>query len=193
MAQDSEQAKAGRTQAGTFAKGTSGNPTGKRRSDASEVRKDGFVNAFTGHGTTRDRRTSTTHKTNSLNDVQAIDLRRGNWLAARICEALDDDAFRRGYELKIADKEDAETAMDAIEDLEINKKVEQAGQMERTAGGAALFPVLDGALGDLSEPLVLEECQPSKIGSLLAIHLLEPRARPIQLVHEAHRSEVRAA
>lgn len=138
------------------------------------VRKDGFVNTFTGHGTDRDRRTATTHATGVVVDINAIDLRRGNWLAAKICEALDDDAFRRGYELKLDDKEQAEAVTNAAELLGVNKKVEFAGQMERTAGGCALFPVLDGALGDLSEPLVLDAGEP-RIGKVQAIHLLEPR------------------
>lgn len=171
-------ATAGRRKNGTFAPGTSGNPFGRRlRADAREatvVRADGLVNLLTGHGTTRDRRTQTTHQTCPVTDVQAIDLRRGNWLAGKICEALDDDAFRRGYELKLEDKEEAETVCDAIKDLGIDKKVETAGQMERTCGGAALFPVLDGALGDLSEPLELDPKDP-RIGKVLAVHLLEPR------------------
>lgn len=166
----------GRRADGTFAPGTSGNPFGRRiRADAKpEARHDGLINVFTGHGTDRDRRTSTYHQTAVVIDENAIDLRRGNWIAARICELLDDDAFRRGYELKLDDKEEAETVMDAVEDLGINKKAEQAGQMERTAGGAALFPVLDGALGDLNEPLVLDPKEP-RIGKVLALHLLEPR------------------
>lgn len=152
---------------GTFAPGTSGNPSGRRH--------DGYVNAFMGHGTTRDRRTYTRHQTAHVNDVQAIDLRRGNWLAARICELRDADAYRRAYELKLEDKDTAENVMAAIEGLGLNKKAMEAGQTEMTCGGAALFPVLDGALGKLEDPLELKEGEPSKIGKVLAIHLLEPR------------------
>jgi len=78
------------------------------------VRSDGLINAFTGHGTGRDRRRATFHHTRPVLDETALDLRRGNWIAARICELLDDDAFRRGYELKLDDKDTAETVTHAI-------------------------------------------------------------------------------
>jgi len=131
------------------------------------------VNAFLGHGTSRDRRTVTTHRTCNVGDIAAIDLRRGNWLAARVCELIDADAYRRGFELKLDDKEQAEQVMAAVEALCIGKRAMAAGQMERTCGGAVLFPVLDGALGDLAEPLELEDGP--RIATFRAIHLLEPR------------------
>ena len=156
---------------GTFPPGVSGNPAGRPRR---QQRADGYVNAFLGHGTTRDRRTVTTHRTCAVNDLTAIDLRRGNWLAARVCELPDADAFRRGFELKLDDKEQAEEVMGAAEALCIAKRVMAAGQMERTCGGAALFPVLEGALGPLDAPLELDAGSP-RIARVAAIHLLEPR------------------
>lgn len=163
----------GRRSNGTFAKGVSGNPTGRPRRDEGQKRSDGYVNAFLGHGTSRDRRIVTTHATCNVTDLQALDLRRGNWLAARVCELIDSEAFRRGYELKLDDKEEAEAVMKAAEKLCVNRWTRDAGQMERTCGGAALFPVLEGALGDLSTPLELEDGP--RIATITAIHLLEPR------------------
>jgi hypothetical protein len=103
--------------------------------------------------------------------MDAIDLRRGNWLAARICELLPADSFRRGFDVKITeDKETSEEIQAVVEEIGLVKKFIQAGQMERTTGGAALFPVLDGALGDMQAPLDV-----SKITTFRAVHLLEPR------------------
>jgi phage-related protein (TIGR01555 family) len=169
---------------GKFPPGVSGNPNGRPRKESRtdvvdapvperQPRRDGYSNRFTGHGTSRDPRRYTNHHTTILNDQQAIDLRRGNWLAGRICELLDADAFRRAYELKLQDKPLAEDVMSAVESRGINEKVKWAGQMERTVGGAALFPVLDGALGDLDEPLDLDNGP--RIVKVLAIHRIEPR------------------
>lgn len=46
--------------------------------------------------------------------------------------------------------------------------------MARAAGGAALFPVLEGSLPALSEPFVLEDVG-KRIVKVKALHLLEPR------------------
>lgn len=141
--------------------------------ESRQLREDGVYNRFTGHGTTDDRRIFTRHRTVPLMDEQAIDLRRGNWLAKRLVEWLPADCFRKGYTIKLQDKETAEALMAVAESLGVNQKIVQGGQMEDTTGGAALFPVLDGALGDLSEPLDLD-ANPRILG-IRAIHVLEPR------------------
>lgn len=147
---------------------------GNARVPRREPRNDGYVNAFTGTGTSRDRRTATRHQTRAVTDFDALDLRRGNWLAARIIEMGPVDAYRRGYELKLGDKAKAEKVQAAIEDLCLNEKLVEAAQKEREAGGAALLPVLEGAVGDWSEPLEIERDAP-RIAKVLAVHLLEPR------------------
>lgn len=168
---------------GSFKSGESGNAKGRPPKARREIRADGYVNAWTGHGTRRDRRSYTTHKTSIVNDITAIDLRRGNWLAARICELLPADALRRGYTLKLDDKETAEKAQTAIEELRLNEKIKQAWQMERTCGGAAIFPVFDGATGDISSPLTLED---PRILKVRAFHILEPR----ELVPERYYTDI---
>jgi phage-related protein (TIGR01555 family) len=157
---------------GQFPPGQSGNPAGRRAKQIRQVRADGYVNAFTGHGTRRDRRTATRHRTTIINDLEAIDQRRGNWLAKRIIELLPDEGIRRGYQLKMPTKKQAEQVQSALESLGLNDKVKEAWQMERTVGGSALFPVLDGAVGELHDPLDLET---PRIVSVKALHLLEAR------------------
>lgn len=170
-----EQDETGRAPNGQFPAGKSGNPNGRPPKQRRETRADGYVNGFTGHGTSRDRRTLTTHKTVVVSDIQAIDLRRGNWLAARICEALPEDAFRRGYTLKLEDPKIAKGVNDEIESLGFDQKFVAAWQMERACGGAALFPALEGAHGDLSEPLELDGDGGPRIAKVKAVQLFEPR------------------
>lgn len=163
-----DEPKSERTANGQFA---TGNPGRKRKR---ELRADGLVNAFTAHGTRRDVRSYTKHRTKALRDTEAIDLRRGNWLARKICEWLPSDCFRKGYKLSLpGDKELAEKVMTVAESLQLNQRIVEAGQMERAAGGAALFPVIEGALGSLSSPLELDKSP--RIVAVKAIHLLEPR------------------
>lgn len=143
------------------------NPTGKR------TRLDDIVNPYTGHGTANDSRIYTYHSTRPVTDREAMEMRRSNWLAKRICELKPSECFRRGYELKLEDKEQAEDVVAVAEGLCINKRLIEVGQLENTSGGGALFPVLDGALGDMSQPLDLDKSP--RIAKVRAVHLLEPR------------------
>lgn len=161
-----DEPKSERTANGRFATGNSG------RKRKREVRADGLVNAWSGHGTSRDPRTATQHITRPVMDLDGIDLRRGNWIARRICEWLPSDCFSKGYTLKLDDKKQAEDVMTVAEELGVSQKIVEAGAMERAAGGAALYPALEGALDDLSQPLDLKQ---PRIVRVNAIHLLEPR------------------
>lgn len=145
-----------------------------RAAPARSARADGIANAYTGTGTSRDRRTATYHYTRPVTDLEARDLRRGNWLAKRIIEMPPRDAYRRGYELKLGDKKISERVQSVLESQRVNRRLVEAAQKEREAGGAALLPVLDGAVGSLATPLVLER-DGSRIGKIRAVHLLEPR------------------
>jgi len=144
------------------------NPNGR-----AGVRTDGLINQYTAHGTADDRRTYTRHVTRYIPYERAVDLRRGNWIAKRICEWLPKECFSKGYTLKLEDKEIAEEVNAFAESLCLEEKLIDAGAMERACGGAILFPVLDGAIGDLSEPLDLDAAP--RILGVRAIHLLEPR------------------
>lgn len=145
------------------------NPNGR----AGKVRLDAFTNQYTGHGTSDDARVFTRHCTRPVSETEAIDLRRGNWLAKRITEILPGDCFTKGYTLKLEDKQTAEDVMAVVEAMGIDDKLIDAGSVENTVGGAALFPVLDGAIGDLADPLDLDD-NPRILG-IRAIHMFESR------------------
>ncbi len=166
--------KSGRTGNGRFGTGNPGNPRSKKR----ELRTDGLVNAFTGHGTSRDRRSYTKHRTKPLSDTAALDLARGNWIAKRIVGWLPKECFRKGYTLTIPGKPElvkkVSTAIGGAGGLRLNWHMKRAGAMARVAGGSALFPALEGSLPKLSEPLDLE-ADGHKILKVKALHLLEPR------------------
>lgn len=133
-----------------------------------------MTNQYTGTGTTRDRRTATYHVTRPVMDLEARDLRRGNWLAKRIIEMPPRDAYRRGYELKLGDKKQSERVQSVLEALRVNTHLVEAAQKEREAGGAALLPVFDGAVGSFASPLELGP-NGTAIGKIRAIHLVEAR------------------
>lgn len=138
-------------------------------------RQDGFINRFTGHGTSRDRRTHTRFRADIVTCLEAIEYRRSDDILRRVIEMLPREAMRRGVVLKVADKngkqisEDLQDEFDRIDGAE---RVKEAGQMQRTCGGSALFPVLAGAVGDLEEPLDPYEDSIEKVD---ALHVLEPR------------------
>lgn len=69
------------------------------------VRTDSFVNALTGLGTTRDKRTGAAYCMDAILQPQELDnLFSSNDLAATIVSKLVDDALREGFELKRKEK-----------------------------------------------------------------------------------------
>lgn len=155
---------------------TSSKRTARRDRRDRGQRKDGWTNDYTGHGTTRDRRSYTGYSTDVVSDLEAIQMWRSDDLIARIVEMLPREAMRRGIELKVAaekgkGKEVAEKVLAECERLNVNEKVKLAGQWERAYGGSAIFPIIDGATGELEEPLE----RTTSIVRIKALHLLEPR------------------
>lgn len=171
-----DEPKQTRTANGRFGPGNPGNPRSKRIKR--ELREDGLVNAFLGHGTSRDRRTYTKHRTKALRDVDALDLARGNWLAKRIVWWLPRACFAKAYTISIPGKPElvkkVTTAIGGAGGLLLNARATKAGAIARAAGGAALFPVLEGALPSLAAPFDLET-DGKRILKVKAVHVLEPR------------------
>lgn len=133
-------------------------------------RQDSYQNKFTGHGTARDKRVFTRYGTEIVTDQEALDLWETEFLAARIIEAEPEEAYRRGWTFKHKDEELAEEIWNWADELGVEGAMVDAREKERALGGSAIFPVLDGALGDLSEPLDW-----NSISDVKALHVLEPR------------------
>lgn len=137
------------------------------------ARRDGWINSASGHGTSRDRRTLTQFGLDVVTDVEALQLWRSDWLAARIIETVPREAFRRGWVLRIdgdKGKDQAEGLGARCEELRVAQKLSLAAQYERAFGGGAIYPVVDGAAGDLATPL-----DEGRIARVRALHVLEPR------------------
>lgn len=169
-----------------FQKGVSGNPSGRppKRADAKPrkqkidhglhgvevLHQDGFVNTITGVGTTRDKRTYTTHQTEVVVSPMAIDLWRGNDLAARCVETYPDEMTRQGWRFQSDDKDINEQIETAWEELGIKALMRQLLCYENAYGGAAgLLGALDNTK-DWAKPLVTE-----KVTKFDWITPLEPR------------------
>jgi uncharacterized protein len=179
---------------GQFPKGTSGNLKGRpprqtaQRLDSAAtstpptaisalalranavVRRDGWQNSASGHGTTRDRRTLTRYSVDIVTDIEATQLRRSEFLAAAIIEQGPKEALKRPWSLKCEDKELANAIEKQAEALGLDDILYEAWTKENEAGGSAVFPVLSGALGDLSAPLDLQG-----VASVDAFHVFEPQ------------------
>jgi hypothetical protein len=136
-------------------------------------RSDGWGNVITGLMTGRDKRRGAVQQYRPMVDLEAREWWLGDDIAKRIIETLPKLAMHRGYDLKIADDEDREMSEQLVakmEDLQFDQKVTKAMMMKRAYGGAALFPVIDGAQDDLRLPIDL-----TRIRNVVALHLLEPR------------------
>lgn len=166
---------------GRFAPGSSGNVKGRPPKSTALIRQDSvpaapvrrqdsYQNKFTGHGTARDRRVFTRYGTEIVTDQEALDLWETEFLAARIIEAEPEEAYRRGWTFKHKDEEFAEEIWNWADELGVEGAMVDAREKERALGGSAIFPVLDGALGDLGEPLDW-----NSISDVKALHVLEPR------------------
>lgn len=153
---------------GRFVKGASGNPTG-----LPAPRRDGWMSALTGIGThTYDKRTSHHFQARQITYVEAIEMWRGDDLAARAIESVPSECFRQGYEISIADEgrydDLKESVEERMQELRVDELVEKAFQYERAfGGGAILLGVSDGKA--LNEPM-----KPSEVSGIDWLTVLEP-------------------
>jgi phage-related protein (TIGR01555 family) len=145
------------------------NPSGGKKR---VQRRDGWINAASGHGTSTDRRTLTRFGVDVVTDLEAMQLWRSEWLAKKIIEKRPQEIFRRGIEIKTdkAKPEDIAEVIGRSQELELEKRCVLAEQYRTAFGGAAIFAAMDGAIGELSEPLDEDHIQ-----SVNALHVLEPR------------------
>ncbi len=153
---------------GKFPPGTSGNLKGRPRKRAE--RRDGWINAPMGHGTSLDRRTLTRFGVDVVTDLEAKQYWRCEWLCKRIIEVVPGEANRRGWDLRVKDEKLAARIEARAEEIDIDGHMTRAAEYERAYGGGAIFPVMSGALGALSDPL-----DEGRIGKVEALHVLEPQ------------------
>lgn len=136
------------------------------------ARWDGWLSALTGFGvTTQDKTQSTSFKSDVVSYDIAMDLWRGDDIAARIIETLPQEELRQGFELTIADDKDyKEELMSWSEELGLLDAMQEARCYERAYGGAAIMMgALDGST-DLTLPLNL-----ARVRDIKWLTVLEPR------------------
>lgn len=161
-----------RDASGKFLVGESGNSAGRPRKQVQ--RRDGWISEAAGHGTSYDRKLLARYGVDVVTDMEALQLWRSNWIAKRVIEKRPSEAYRRGYEIKLPGKNGkklAEAVTARAEDIFVDAKLVKLAQYTRAYGGGALLPVLDGAIGDWSQPLHPD----ATITKVRAFHVLEPR------------------
>lgn len=137
-------------------------------------RHDGYYNQTTGIGDVlRDKRQGGFATARRIDYQECADLYRGNWLAARIVDALPNDCVRKGWTLAIeGDKgrKISEAADATLRDLEAKKHLRQAHRWSRAFGGAGVFVgVDDGQTAD--QPVNFESIK--SVDWLLPVDTLE--------------------
>lgn len=144
-------------------------------------RLDGFVNAITGLGTSRDRLTGAQlYSTRATVQQQGIleTLYYENDLCASIVDAIVDDSMRQGIELERAQtvgedddgetvKRQAEAMLRRADDLGAISAVDAAARFGRLYGGGAVFLVMDDGANE--QPLKLGR----RIVSTMVLHRWE--------------------
>lgn len=187
MAGQDQDGTGGNRRGGRFSPGRSGNPSGRPRrtlegvldsatiqrrdgTDGTVTRRDGWQNRASGHGTVRDRRRLTRYGVDIVTDIEAQQLRRSEFLAAAIIEDPAKEAFKRGWHLKCEDKELDVAICKQAEHLGMDSILIQAAIKSEESGGCGIFPVLTGALDDVSK-----ELDESRIEGVHAFHVFEPQ------------------
>lgn len=144
------------------------------RQDGPGERNDGWQSALSGIGTMQyDKRLGSLFTADLCDPTEAVELWRGNDLAARIVEGLPDAMIREGWEIRIdgdiPNAKDLEKQITAYwEDLDLASHLWTALCYERAYGGGALLMGCND-LRQMSEPLQLDQ-----IHSFDWVHVLEP-------------------
>lgn len=136
-----------------------------------EKRVDGWFSSLSGYGVEgRDKRLSVRFQSDMLDDQTAMDLWRGDDIAARMVETIPNEALRQGWTLNVGDQELAEELMARSEELNAHATFLQAKKIERAVGGAAIFPVINDGQSDMRLPLNEE-----RISKISHLQIFEPQ------------------
>ena len=122
---------------------------------ARDIRLDAFINAVTGSGTNRDKRTYGVPAVVNLTREDQESLYRGYDLGATFVEKLPDELLREGFRVTIKDDPELEEKVNTyLAQLEFLPRLTEALYWSRKSGGAGiLVGADDGNIGDLSVPL----------------------------------------
>lgn len=158
-------------------------------------RGDGWENSLTMLGNaSRDKRLSAGFRTQPVVDLQAEDVWRGDPFFARIVNTVPEELGRAGWEIQVqppppkkkADatgdvfpetaelddgKEIAEGMEEEFKKLGLSTVMETALKNEIAKGGAAIWPIIDDGVRDLTTPLNLDRVR--KVKSLETLEPLE--------------------
>ena len=106
-----------------------------------KFRGDGWQNVYTALGVTdRDKRKSMVQSPELLEFGDCEDIYRGSDLGARIVELLPDEMLREGFEVAIADEEEASDELNEdLERLKVEDTLLKALYWQRAYGGAGIF------------------------------------------------------
>lgn len=148
---------------------------------ASYLRNDDWANIISGMGVLgKDKRLGTTFYADVVTYTDALELWRGDDLAARIVETYPDNMLREGWNLKIDNDADgnadadAKTLIKAVEtrwhDLGLSAALHQALCYENALGGAAILLGANDGSVDLALPLVVD-----RVRDFSWLTVLEPR------------------
>lgn len=121
-------------------------------------RLDGWTSALNGIGTTtHDKRQATTFSADWVNNEAAVELWRGDDIAARIIETVPNEMFRQGYEIRIEDDSKGlqDRVLSKLEELGVNAALWDGLCYEGAYGGGAILLGANDGQDDLSKPLNL--------------------------------------
>lgn len=128
-----------------------GRPAGSKNKTKS-VTTDGYMEAFTGLGTNRDRSTFTKHKAAYLLGQQELtDMYIGDGMARKVVDVVADEMTRAGIDLEDMEDDALEDAIESkIDELDALKHFNDAVKWSRLFGGAVMiFGLNDGATLDV--------------------------------------------
>lgn len=135
---------------------------------------DSFQNLVAGIGAGRDKRIANRFGiVCQLTRIELEAMYRGNWVAARIVDALAEDATREWVNLswdgRDADQATVKSIQTAEDDFELRDKTTEVLKWTRLYGGAGIVVGIKGQ-NDWSQPLNLESI---KKGSLELLHVVD--------------------
>lgn len=134
------------------------NPSGKRNDSAHE---DGWFSMLTGVGTlAHDKREQHDFQADTIDYETAVNLWRGDDIAARAVDKPVDDMTRAGFDFLIADEDESKEAQEALEDewerLDAINAMHEALSFERAYGGSAILLGVRDFETNLREPLSID-------------------------------------